>query len=50
MAARVKVFNRLRVMRTDRGLTRQEVADAVGAEFHVQRTAELRIAVRRRDL
>lgn len=27
---KTKIFNRLRVLRTERGLSRQEVADAVG--------------------
>ncbi len=33
MSAKAKVFNRLRVLRTERGLSRQEVGDAVGVNW-----------------
>jgi len=33
MAPNSKIFNRLRVLRAERGLSRQDVADAVGVNF-----------------
>ena len=33
MAPHSKIFNRLRVLRAERGLSRQDVADAVGVNF-----------------